>query len=174
MKSTFKRTRLWIDPPLQLGLLLRLGLHLVISAVVLLHFAFLYEVIGNMPAVLNGGVLAFYRDFLARQAPMFVGLLAVLPIFLYDMVKFSHRFAGPLYRYRKTLEAMAAGKAVQPIKIRQPDLLRDWVPVFNTVIWKWNEMKGVNTPPVLHEDGIAEMGPEASEPAAATTSGAAS
>lgn len=172
MKATFKRTRLWIDPSLQLGLLVRLTLHLVTCALVLLHVAFLYEVMANLPAVLSQGVLTFYREFFARQAPLFVGLLAILPIFLYDMVKFSHRFAGPLYRYRKTLEAMAADKPVQAVKTRKNDLLREWLPVFNAVIRKWNEMKGTSGTQVTEEGGFAEQ--EDNEPDTAVTSGSAS
>ena len=169
MKSQFKRTRLWIDPPLQKQLLLRLALHLVACSLVLFHLAFLYVVLANFPDVLNRGMLTFYTEFCNSLVPLLVALIVVLPIFLYDMVKFSHRFAGPLYRFRKTMEAMAAGKQVEPIKIRKQDLLRDWVPTFNTLIRKWNALQEAdeNVP-------MAELVEEEGEPVEAAASGALS
>jgi hypothetical protein len=174
MNATFKRTRLWIDPSLQFGLLVRLALYLVSGSLVLLHIAFLIEVLGNLPVVLNRGVLEFYTNFIARQVPLLIALLAVLPLFLYDMVKFSHRFAGPLYRFRKTLEAMAAGKPVQPVKIRKDDLLRDIVPPINAVIRRWNDLTSADAPPVAQEVPFAEASEEEDEPATAATAGTAS
>jgi hypothetical protein len=168
MKSQFKRTRLWIDPPLQTQLLLRLTVHLLACSLVLFHIAFLYEVLAYLPDVLSRGVLTFYTAFWVRLLPLLVALVIVLPLFLYDMIKFSHRFAGPLYRFRKTVETMAAGKQVEPIKIRKRDFLHNWVPAFNTLIRKWNTLQEAeeNVP-------VAELVDE-EEPVEAATSGALS
>jgi hypothetical protein len=170
MKAQFKRTRIWIYPSLQSAMLLRLMFYLVSCTLFLFHVAFLYEVIVNVPDVLSRGVLAFYLDFCIRLVPLFVALIFVAPIFLYDMVKFSHRFAGPLYRFRKTVEAMAAGKPVEPVKIRKRDLLFDWVSPFNALIRRWNALQAVED-----DVPVAELvEEETEEPVEATASGALS
>jgi hypothetical protein len=173
MRAKFKRTRLWVDSPLQWRLMGRLTLYLVACSLVLFHVAFFYDILANLPEVLNRGVLEFYVDFFARQTPLYIALIVVLPIFLYDMIKFSNRFAGPLYRFRRTMEAMIAGKPVTPVKIRKRDLHRDWLPTFNALIGKWNGMRTARAAQVA-EDVSADPAPEPSEPAVAASSGAAS
>ncbi len=170
MKTTVKRTRHWIDPPLQLQLLARLGFYLVAYSLALIHVAFLYDVISNLPAALNQGVVVYYSEFFARQLPLLAALILVLPIFLYDMIKFSHRFAGPLYRFRKTLEAMAADRPVASVKIRKHDFLRNWVVPLNTVIQKWNNFQDPPIADVVEENTAVDECREENEAAPAAAS----
>jgi len=171
MGAEYKRSRIWVDPPLQLRLLLRMALYFLVYSLTLYHVAFLYELMANLPDAMARGMWALYADFLGRQQPFLVACVAVLPILLYDMVKFSHRIAGPLYRCRKTMEAMAAGKAVAPFKPRQHDLLRDLIQSFNALIRKWNAGQGNGTPNPTKEESSVETLMEQPAPA---NSGAAS
>jgi len=156
MGTEYKRSRLWIDPPLQLRLLLRLVLYFLVYSVTLFHVAFLYEVMANLPDALARGMWALYGEFFSRQQPFLIACVAVLPILLYDMVKFSHRIAGPLYRCRKTMEAMTRGKAVAEFQPRQHDLLRDLIAAFNALIRKWNASHGAGVMNPDNEDSSAE------------------
>jgi len=173
MGTAYKRSRLWIDSPLQLRLLLRLVCYFVVYSVTLCHVAFLYEVMANLPDAMARGMWALYVEFFGRQQPFLIACIAVLPILLYDMLKFSHRIAGPLYRCKKTMDAMTAGKPVAEFKPRQHDLLRDLIQSFNALIRKWNASNGPGVTNAATEESSVETLPEESAPAAAANSGAA-
>ena len=70
----------------------------------------------------------------AETAPVLVILIAMLPIFVWDTVKFSHRFAGPMYRFHKTVKSLSAGEEVQPIRLRKGDFWMDVADDFNSMI----------------------------------------
>lgn len=52
-------------------------------------------------------------------------IVVVSLLFAYDAVKLAHRVVGPLYRFRKTIQAVTEGDEVQLIKLRDGDLLQD-------------------------------------------------
>jgi methyl-accepting chemotaxis protein len=51
--------------------------------------------------------------------------LAFVAMLVYDTVKYVHRVVGPIYRFRKTVQAIAAGEPVTPIRLRKDDFLLD-------------------------------------------------
>ena len=58
---------------------------------------------------------------------------SLLPIVLLDMVKFSHRFAGPMVRLRESMRRSAAGEHVEPIRFRDGDYWHDLAEAFNAM-----------------------------------------
>jgi hypothetical protein len=146
MGSEFKRRRLLVDPGFQLRLLLRTGLHLVGSVIVVLHVAFLFEMM--MQFLQPGGPRSFldsYVGFFRRHQFILLGLLLLLPFILYDVLKFSHRLAGPLFRCRRTMQEMALGKPVDEFHPRKHDLMRELFQAFNDLIRRWNAEVAKNT-----------------------------
>jgi hypothetical protein len=141
-----KRRRVLIDPSFQGRLVWRVFLYCLGYLFAFTHVAFLYEVMSNMPAALNRGMTSLYVDYIGRQLPFFLASAFILPMLLYDLVKFSHRVAGPLHRCRKVMDAMAAGKPVSEFKARKHDLLREHVAALNALIRKWNARQGSAAP----------------------------
>lgn len=82
-------------------------------------------------------VLVRIRELL----PSFFGILivamlsslVVLPVLLHDLAKYTNRFAGPVFRLQRNLEALAAGKTVQPLSFRTGDHWHDLANAFNQV-----------------------------------------
>lgn len=65
-----------------------------------------------------------------------VGLVAsasLAPVVLLDMVKFSHRFAGPMVRLRESMRRAAAGEHVEPIRFRDGDYWHELAENFNAM-----------------------------------------
>jgi hypothetical protein len=46
----------------------------------------------------------------------------------------SHRLVGPLVRFRKTMQDIAAGEVVRPIKLREDDYLTEMRDDFNQML----------------------------------------
>jgi hypothetical protein len=139
MKNKYKRRRLWVDPALQFRLLIRTGGYLVGCVFVVLNLAFLFEL--QLEVLQPGARQSFvnsYLDFLQRHKFVLTGVSLLLPFILFDMLKFSHRIAGPLYRCRKVMEEMGRGKPVAQFVPRKNDLLRDLFVAFNGLIDRLN------------------------------------
>jgi hypothetical protein len=159
MKPAFKRTRLWVDPPFQARLLLRMGAYLALYILVVLHVGFFLELMRDLAT--NGPVKNFgelYLDYAGKQAPLLIALLLMMPPLLYNLLKFSHRIAGPLFRCRRVMQEMAAGQVVPEFKPRVGDLMRELFAAFNELIRTSNARAKERT-------GAA---PAAGEPAAAS------
>jgi hypothetical protein len=145
MRATFKRTRLWIDPPFQLRLLLYTGTYFLLYTVFVWHIGFFFETLrtfigqGSMK-----GLGTAYAEYFHKQLPLLITFAVTTPLFLYDLLKLSHRVAGPLYRCRRVMLEMAAGKSVPEFKPRKHDLMRDLFAAFNKLIVVWNARAGAS------------------------------
>jgi hypothetical protein len=78
--------------------------------------SFLFYVYGSIVyGRAHRGLAGLYLDFFATEKPLLTTVIVVAPLVLYDILKFSHRIAGPLYGCRRVMRDMAAGKAVAGI-----------------------------------------------------------
>ena len=57
----------------------------------------------------------------------------MLPVLLYDLAKYSNRFAGPVYRLQRNLNALAEGQSVAPMSFRENDYWQALAESFNKV-----------------------------------------
>lgn len=144
------RRRIWIDP-FQTGLLLRIGVYLFAYQVVLwAFFAFCEQINNAFTAV--GAEWPLLSSGFARTV---LALLILAPPLILDAVRFAHRLVGPLYRFRKTMQAVAAGEPVALVRLRQGDLLLDFQDDFNRML-KTLEEKGLV---LLEAPGAADNAP---------------
>lgn len=75
---------------------------------------------------------------LATWAP---SLLVVLPLLMFDIVRVSNLFAGPIFRLRKHLELMASGKECPPMKFREGDYWQDLANPINNLQLEISDLK---------------------------------
>ena len=68
-----------------------------------------------------------------KYAFFFILMLALLPTFIYDTVKLSHRFAGPVMRLKDSLRRLPDGEQVPQLKFRENDFWLDLSHDFNRV-----------------------------------------
>lgn len=69
----------------------------------------------------------------SKYAFFFVLMMAIMPTFIYDTIKLSHRFAGPIVRLKESLRGLANGEAVPNMKFRDNDFWRELSEDFNRV-----------------------------------------
>jgi nitrogen fixation/metabolism regulation signal transduction histidine kinase len=71
-------------------------------------------------------LFALKRNFI----PLMVGL-AMVPVFVYDTIRVTNRFAGPIARLRETLRDISSGSELRELKLRQGDYWSELAQEFN-------------------------------------------
>jgi hypothetical protein len=113
-----ERTNIWIHA-VQTRLTFRLGVYWLLAQVCVWNVVFIWRVLQEAP----GNPVEQYGRFLADYTPALVGTLLLLPVLAWDALRFAHRVFGPVYRVRRTLQALAAGEPVRPVRLREDDFL---------------------------------------------------
>lgn len=137
-----QRGRLYVDPAFQKKLLSRVLMYWIFYHGTVWHLMFLLHFIGvgmkQDPAAPPKSFGTLYVEFTVEHLWVIVCFVVMLPVLGRDMLKFSHRIAGPLVRFRNTMQAMVDGKSVASVKLRDKDFLTDFLVVFNRMLDTWN------------------------------------
>jgi hypothetical protein len=86
--------------------------------------------------ILTGPARMFYThfdDLWFQYGPAVIGSLLLLPLIVFDMVRLSNRFVGPLLRLRRSLRALSRGEDVAPLEFREGDFWREFADEFNII-----------------------------------------
>lgn len=129
MSMRRRETKL-IDREIQLALARRLTLHWIVFIIVAVVLACLIQWLGK-PFTSIGDLL---NDVWATLSPLLLVMLCLIPIFIYDSVKLSSRFAGPVLRVRRAARSLAAGEKPEKLSFRNGDFWHGLAEDFNQVI----------------------------------------
>jgi hypothetical protein len=134
-----RRTRRFIDSTVQGALVRRIVLHWLIFLAMAFFTLPLWQIwsSGNIFRPFSTLMVESWRN----TAPVFVILIAMLPIFVWDTVKLSHRFAGPMYRFQNTVKSLVAGKCVRPISLRDGDFWTEFADDLNALMRRIDDRK---------------------------------
>ena len=128
------RRRLWIKPAFQGRLLGRMGVNFLLYLLVICLLGFLLFLHKALVGEQAKGDLGLYAAYLADLRPLLVATVILSPYFIYDLIKFSHRIAGPLHRCQMVMRQMAEGKPVPEFHPRPHDLMPEFFAEFNLLI----------------------------------------
>ena len=130
-QTTTKRRRTLVDPEVQGGVLRKIAIHWVLfficNALAMMIWIRLFE----QPDANWGQTLG---DTLLRFLPFFVITMALIPAFVWDTLKLTNRFSGPILRLRSALADASAGRAVSPLHFRNNDFWQEIAENFNSVM----------------------------------------
>ena len=128
-KPKFRRQQ-FVNPKLQGAFLLQLLLHwglFLTAAVVLLT---VWQVLSGPLSPIQDHMAVMWERF----RPVCVVLVLLMPAFLLDSIKLSHRVAGPMVRLRREFQNLAAGKFVAPVRFRDKDFFHEVAEDFNKAV----------------------------------------
>lgn len=74
-----------------------------------------------------------FGAFVQTNICFIISIACMTPVFLYDAVRLSNRFAGPVYRLRLAMAEMNKGIRPKPLKFRPTDFWQDLAKEFNQV-----------------------------------------
>ena len=77
----------------------------------------------------------------AQFTPAVIASLALLPVVIFDCIRLSNRFAGPIYRLRRVMRQVALGRPAQPVRFRDGDFWDAVSADFNALLARVNELE---------------------------------
>ncbi|MEM9586675.1 MAG: hypothetical protein AAGA03_05290 [Planctomycetota bacterium] len=132
-KSKHRRNRSLVDREVQGGMLRKLALHwsvlFVCNSMALMIWVRLFE----QP---DAAWSETFQDVIRRYLPFFIVTMALIPAFVWDTLKLTNRFAGPIMRLRSSLAAVRSGRSVSPLHFRQSDFWQEMAEDFNAIAHK--------------------------------------
>lgn len=138
MGMPYFRKRLWIKPAFQGRLLLHIGSYFLLYLLIICLMGFLLFLQQSLVAKQVKTGVGPYAAYLGELRPLLYASIILLPYFIYDLIKFSNRVAGPLHRLQRTMREMADGKSVPEFKPRKGDLMPEFFDDFNALVRTWN------------------------------------
>lgn len=130
------RNRLFIDFPVQGALLVRSFLHWAVLTIAMAMVAVFWTFAA-------GGAVATWPEFVnavwMRFGPSMIVLGLLAPIFALDLVRLSHRFAGPILRLRGVMREGVAGRPIEHVQFREGDFWHEFADEFNTFVARLQE-----------------------------------
>ncbi len=123
------RQNYFVDPRVQGAILRQAAYYWLCGSVVFTLVMFLFRIV---PPWLVSGDVDFGKIW-HHLAPMVVSSAVLLPIVMFSAVRFTHRFVGPMIRFRQVLRQLAQGETVPPVKLRRKDFWQDVANELNQV-----------------------------------------
>jgi hypothetical protein len=146
------RKKSFVNARIQGRIIGRIAAYWVLYHLVLWLGLFVYRFAQHRAAVAAGAELMSIRDlyyqFASEYYPMLFCACLILPLFMIDFVRLTHRIAGPLVRFRIALVQLMQGHRVNEVELRKGDLLTEFQQAFNEFLSFYNrQIDGQPQPP---------------------------
>ena len=129
-----RRTKHFIDASVQGSLARRIIGHWLVFLLVAALISFVLQVLSNPFRPLSNHA----QELWWTHGPFLLVMVFLLPVFVVDTIKISHRFAGPVYSLRRALREIAEGKPPRKLKFRRHDFWHELADDYNAVLLRLN------------------------------------
>ena len=114
----------------QRKLIARMAFYAVIYHFTLWNFLVFWRLLATA-----GSGFAQHNGSLTQEfAPLLLCMVALVPIFIWDALKYSHRVAGPLIQINRAIRDVADGRPVRHVRLREKDELKELQDDFNDML----------------------------------------
>jgi hypothetical protein len=146
-----RRKKQFIDSHVQGALARRIIFHWLIFVLVASAVAFLLQVLADPFQGLDVHLKALWWS----QGPFLLVLLFLMPVFVMDAIKLSHRFAGPIFSLRRTIRSVANGAAPRKLKFRKNDFWQELAGDYNAMLSKLGALNDEESAPTEANQPVA-------------------
>lgn len=137
----FVRQQLLIDEKVQGALLQRAGFYSVACALYFIVILIFAEFMSHQDVSFGDAILGCFGEAIYWLP----GLLLMVPMIAYDMLKQTNRFAGPAFRLRREMQRLIAGESDRPLNFRDDDYWTEMADEFNQIREELLELRKVKT-----------------------------
>ena len=146
-----QRKKHFIDSRVQGALARRIIFHWLVFVLVTSVVAFVLQVLSDP----FRGLTSHLSDLWWAQGPFLLVMVFLLPVFVMDAIKLSHRFAGPIFNLRRAIRKVADGEAPRKLKFRQGDFWQDLAEDYNEMLSKLGALENEKSEPSDRENVAA-------------------
>lgn len=125
----FLRQQLLIDSNVQGSILCRTALYSAACAIYFIVILVFAESMSSPDRSFGDSLMHCFEEAI-YWAP---GLLLLMPLVAYDMLKLTNRFAGPIFRMRREMQRLAVGESERRLSFREGDYWIEMADEFNTL-----------------------------------------
>ena len=112
------RKRIFVDPIVQGALIRQSLVHWLIALVILSVGLFSVQIAWDG---LDKSFVHHISTFAMRYGMLLALMVCILPLLIYDSVRLSHQFSGPVYALRVALRKLAEGQSISEVAFRRGD-----------------------------------------------------
>jgi hypothetical protein len=141
------RKKTYVDPKIQGALVRRILIHWV----AFLGAAYAVTFCVQLLAAPFRPIGEHLQHLWWTQGPFLLVFVLLLPVFILDTIRLSHRFVGPVYRLRQTIRQIAEGETPPALKFRESDFWQDMAQDFNAMVDRLSDRKSDS-----EEENLAE------------------
>lgn len=125
----YMRKCLFVDPKVQSALITRVVLYWFVCLIGMTLMLLCWRIVTGPPRPFY----VHFDEMWFHYGPALIASLILLPLVIIDLVRFSNRFVGPLFRLRRSMRELARGQYVEPIEFRDTDFWQGVADEFNAV-----------------------------------------
>ncbi|MCD0463662.1 hypothetical protein [Roseiconus lacunae] len=122
------RRRFLVDRPVQFAIIRRMLVHWCLAILTLMVIGVFVQLAFTPDGVSLTQAIA--RSY-AAQGPLLALMFVLMPVYIWDVVKLSHRFAGPMLRLRAIMSELADGGSATQLRFRPGDFWQETADDFN-------------------------------------------
>ena len=153
-KKKFRRKKL-VNKRLQGQLMLKMVLHwigyngvVIFMSVASLMFVYCIAMVSETP---ERTMKEEFFQFFSSHKPMLLAMCVLLPFIVWDMLKTSHRVAGPVYKFRTELDHYVSTGEMRKVKLRDGDFLDEFEVSWNQAVDRFNSEAKADCATILDE-----------------------
>ena len=151
MRFKSRRKRTFVNARAQGRVVMRVASYWLLYHVVLWHglFVFRYAQV-RMSAdetLLRQPVDSLYWQFCIDHLPLLMASLLIMPLFMLDFIRLTHRIVGPLLRANAALHQLMRGEHVPQVEFRKEDLLTEFQTTFNDFLAFYDDQRAAQSLP---------------------------
>jgi hypothetical protein len=125
-----RRTKHFIDKNVQGSLTRRIVFHWLAFLAVAFVVSFILQVMTDPFQPMSAHLHALWWT----HGPFLIVVAFMLPAYVIDTIKLSHRFAGPVFSLRRAMRQVAAGEQPRKLRFRQRDFWQDLAGDYNAML----------------------------------------
>jgi hypothetical protein len=130
--SRLNRRKSYVDVPVQGSLIRRLVLHWLVFLFTMALVAFILNVLSDPFRPFS----YHWENLVRTHGPMLIVSVVLLPMFVIDTIKLSHRFAGPVFALRRAMREIIEGRPPRPLRFRANDFWHEVAQDYNSMLSK--------------------------------------
>ena len=140
-----KRRQIWLNNEFQGALALRCSLYWFFCLCTIFLFVAVAQAFSGE---LEPAGQMFSKLWKQYSSAVLASVL-LLPLVIWDVIKFSHRVAGPLKRLENEMDRLAAGQVIKPVMFREGDF-------HHSLAKRFNQLAEVHNAQVANNDAQQE------------------